>query len=216
LTARAALASLLLAPALLAAAGCLRFGGTEPPLEVRSFDLQPPLPAAVPPEAEGEEVLWVEPFDADPALDREEMVWRRAGEESGAYERYRWARPPAEAVREVLADALARSGIFAVVATDPRALRADYLLRGHLARFEEVDGEKGWEGAVEVRVVLLRAADGEEVLRRTYARSEAAPARNPAGVVRALHAGLDAVAATLDEDVRRALAAERERPSPPR
>jgi ABC-type uncharacterized transport system auxiliary subunit len=176
---------------------------------VRSFDLQPPLPPAAPPDAEGAEVLWVEPFGSDPALDREEMVWRRPGEESGAYERYRWSRPPAEAVRAVLADHLARSGAFAAVATDPRALGAEYLLRGHLARFEEVDGEGGWSGVAEVRVVLLRAADGEEILRRTYSRAEPAPARNPGGVVKALHAGLDAIGAALVADVRRAMEAER-------
>ena len=207
---KARLAPLLVLAA--AAAGCIQVGTKEPPLEQRSFDLQPPLPAPVPPDADGAEVLWVEPFGADPALDREEILWRRPGNEAGAYERYRWVRVPAEAVRAVLADGLARSGAFAAVATEPRAHGAEYALRGHLVRFEEVDGEKEWSGAVEVRVALLRAADGEEVLRRVYARTERAPTRNPSGVVAALRAALAAVSSDLAGDVREVMDLERERP----
>jgi len=196
----------------LLAAGCFSLGGSPKPVEVRSFDLQPPLPAAVPPDAEGAESVWVEPFGVDPALDRSEIVWRRGGGEAGAWALYSWARPPAEAVRSVLADGLARSGGCAVVATEPRILAPDFILRGHLVRFEEVDGEKEWSGVLEVRVLLVRAADGEELLRRTYARTEKAAARNPAAVVVALRAGLDKVASLLADDVADVLAVERERP----
>jgi ABC-type uncharacterized transport system auxiliary subunit len=200
----AALVLALLSP------GCLSFGAKGEPLEVRSFDLQPPMPDPYPPETEGMESLWVEPFSVDPALDRSEIVWRRGGGEAGAWERYTWARPPAEAVRAVLADALARSGACAVVATEPRVLSADYVLRGHLVRFEEVDGAEAWGGAFEVRVALVRASDGEEILRRTYAGVEKAPARNPGGVVAALRSCLGAAARRLVADVVEVLAAERE------
>lgn len=197
----------------LLAAGCFSLGGSGKPVEVRSFDLQPPMPTDLPPDAEGAESLWVEPFTVDPALDRREIVWRRGGGEAGAWERFSWVRPPAEAVRAVLADALQRSGACAVVATEPRILAPDYLLRGHLARFEEVDGEKEWSGVLEIRVVLVRTADGAELLRRTYARTEKSPARNPAGVVAALRKGLEGAGALFAADVAEALAAERERPA---
>ena len=201
-------AALLLA---LATAGCFSIGGSGKPVEVRSFDLQPPLPAARPPEAEGAESIWVEPFSVDPALDRREIVWRRGGGEAGAWERYSWARPPQEAVRSMLADALLRSGACAVVATDPRVPDPDYVLRGHLARFEEVDGEKEWSAVLEVRVVLVRAEDGREVLRRTYARTEKAAARNPGAVVRSLAAAVESASKVFAADAREALENERER-----
>lgn len=193
-------------------AGCIHLGGSEPPLEKRSFDIQPSLPGPVPPDADGAEVLWVEPFGTDPALDRPEMVWRRGAVEAGAWERYLWARPPSEAVRAFVADALVRSGACAVVATEPRVLQPDYTLRGHLERFEEVDGEASWSGALELRVVLVRLSDGEEILRRVYARSVPASARNPGAVVEALRTGLAAIASELSGDVKEALGAERDAP----
>jgi len=196
----------------LLAAGCFSLGGGGKPVETRSFDLQPPMPSPEPPEAFGPEVLWVEPFSVDPALDRREIVWRRGQGETGAWERYTWARPPAEAVREFAAHALRGSGACAVVATEPRVPAPDFILRGHVARFEEVDGEKEWSGALEIRVALVRASDGEEILRRTYAGSGKAVARNPAAVVMVLRSGLEAVNQRLAEDVAEALAAERERP----
>jgi uncharacterized lipoprotein YmbA len=205
-------AVLLALAAAAAAAGCIHLGGSEPPLEKRSFDIQPSLPGPVPPDADGAEVLWVEPFGVDPALDRPEMVWRRGVAEAGAWERYLWARPPADAVRAVLADALVRSGACAVVATEPRAPRPDYSLRGHLERFEEVDGATAWSGALEIRVVLLRLSDGEEILRRVYARNEPASARNPGAVVEALKAGLASAASELAADVKEVLEAERDAP----
>ncbi len=200
--------------ALLAAAlaGCISVGGGGEPVERRAYDLQPGLPTD-PAMAGGPEVLWVEPFTIDRALDRDEIVWRRGGVESGAYGNHRWARPPAEAVRAVLADALARSGACAVVATDPRAERPDYLLRGHLVRCEEADEGEAWSGVLEVRVVVVRVRDGEEVLRRTYGRSEKAKARNPEGVVRALKAALDAVAAECAADLDQILETERAEPT---
>lgn len=192
------------------AAGCITVGGGGgPPPEQRSFDLQPPLPPATPPEAEGPEVIWVEPFTCDPALDREELVWRRGTAESGAYERYRWVRPPSEMVRAILADALARGSACAAVATDPRVAKPDYALRAHLVRFEEVETGGGWGGAVEVRVALFRSSDGAEVLRRAYARTERAAQRNPAGVVEALRKGLEGISGTLVTDVRMVLWHER-------
>ncbi len=209
-------AGLLALAAVASAAGCIHLGGSEPPLEKRAFDIQPSLPGPVPPDADGAEVLWVEPFGVDPALDRQEMVWRRGAVESGAWERFLWARPPADAVRAVVADALVRSGACAVVATEPRALRPDYSLKGRLERFEEVDGATAWSGALEVRVVLVRVSDGEEILRRTYARTEAASARNPPAVVEALRAGLAAAASELARDVKEALEAERDAPPKPR
>ncbi|NUN52733.1 MAG: membrane integrity-associated transporter subunit PqiC, partial [Planctomycetaceae bacterium] len=102
----AALAVLLLP---LACAGCITIGGEDEGTERRSYDLAAPLPEGRPVPADGPEVLSVEPFTVDAALDREELLWRRGAVESGAWESFRWVRPPEQGVREVLAAALARS-----------------------------------------------------------------------------------------------------------
>jgi ABC-type uncharacterized transport system auxiliary subunit len=193
----------------LGAAGCISVGSGGDPPDRRAYDLQPSLPSPFPPDADGPEVLRLDPFTADAALDREGLVWRRDGIESGSYPNHRWARPPAEAVRAVLADALARRGVCSVVATDPPVEKADYVLHGHLVRCEEADAGDLWSAVLEVRVAVVRSRDGEEILRRTYARSEKTPERNPGGVVKALRRALDAAAEELATDLEEALEMER-------
>lgn len=202
----AALALVLLVPA------CIHIGGTGAPPDRRSYDLLSPLPPDRPAIADGPETVFVETFSVDPGLDREELVWRRGAAETGAYENYRWARPPEEGVRTVLADALRRAGAAAAVVTDPSSGKADYRLRGHLSRCDEVDLGAAWSGVLEVHLVLVRSRDGEEVLRRTYARQVPAAARNPTAVVEAIRKALDQAAAALVDDVRMVLDLDRQSP----
>ena len=191
-------------------AGCISIGkGGEPP-DRRSYDLLAPIPAGNPPAAEGPETILVEPFTVDPGLDREEIVWRRGAAEGGAYENYRWVRPPEEGVRTVLADALRRAGVAAAVVADPATAHPDYRLRGHLARCDEVDEGAVWAGVIEVHLALSRESDAQEILRRVYARRVAAAARNPTAVVEAIRKGLDEIAADLVKDLRPVLEAERQ------
>ena len=195
----------------LAAAGCISVGGGDHPVDRRSYDLLAPLPPpGGPPAADGPEVILVEPFSVDPGLDREEIVWRRGVAESGAYENFRWMRPPEVGVRSILAEALRRSGAVASVITDPDTAASEYRLRGHLSRCDEVDGGTAWAGVVEVRIALVRTKDGEEVLRRTYARQIPAAQKNPTAVVEALRKGLDEIAAVLVTDVRTLLESRRQ------
>ena len=183
-------------------AGCIHVGGSGEPPDRRFYDLLPPVSDGRQIPAEGPETILVEAFTVDPGLDREELVWRRENSECGAYENYRWVRPPEEAVRSVLADALRRAGIVGSVVAEPAAMHPDFRLRGHLSRCDEVDDGKAWAGVIEVHLALARADDGEEILRRTYARRVAAATRNPTGVVEAIRKGLDEIAAELVKDLR--------------
>ena len=195
----------------LAAAGCISVGGGSDPVDRRAYDLLAPLAATGnPPPADGPEVLLVEPFSVDPGIDREELVWRRGSVESGAYQDFRWIRPPETGVRAVLAEALRRSGAAAAVVTDPATTTAEYTLRGHVARCDEVDTGTQWLGALEIRVTLTRNRDGEEILRRTYSRQLPAAKRNPTAVVEAIRKGLDEIGAALVVDVRTLLEAQRQ------
>jgi uncharacterized lipoprotein YmbA len=178
-------------------AGCA-FGGSPP--QVREYDLLIRAePRATTPPTAPALTLQLPPFEADPALDRDGLVWRRGEVEVGAYSQHRWARPPQDAVRDLLARAL-RELPGTTVATEPPLLDPDLVLVGHLARCEEVDRGERWWGVLELTVVLARR-DGEELLRRTYAAEEPAPARNPPGVVVALRRAALRVADEVAEDV---------------
>lgn len=201
----AVVAGLGLAALVLTAPGCLGLGGGEP-VAVREWDLLPEGPT--PPTSarvEGLPRVQLPPFTVDPVLDRDALVWRRGEVEVGAYSGQRWARPPQEAAREVLAAALRRAtdGALAVV-TSPPATDPHYVLAGHLARCEEVDRGARWYGVVEVRVVLARP-DGVELLHRTYRAEAPAHPRNPAGVVAALRRALNEVGLALGQDAAAAL-----------
>lgn len=179
-------------------AGCA-FGGSPP--EIREYDLlvrgEPP---AVVPMAAPALTLQLPPFEADPALERDGLVWRRGEVEVGAYSQHRWARPPQDAVRDLLAQAL-RDLPGTTVATEPPLPDPDLVLVGHLARCEEVDRGERWWGVLELTVVLARP-DGVELLRRTYVAEEPALARNPPGVVAALRRAALRVAEEVTSDVR--------------
>lgn len=201
---RASALALLAALALPTVAGCLGLGGGEP-VEVREWDLLPEGPGAWSP---GERVpqLQVLPFTVSPVLDRDALVWRKDEVQVGAYSNQRWARPPQEAGREVLAAALRDAlGGGLAVATTPPVADPEYVLAGHLARCEEVDRGDRWYGVVEVRVVLARP-DGVELLRRTYQAEAPAQERNALGVVVALRRALNEVALALAQDTSRTLA----------
>lgn len=198
---RPALALALLA---LTAPGCVGLGGE--PVLVREWDLLPEGPPAWAP-GEGAPRLQLLPFSVSEVLDREALVWRKDEVQVGAYGDQRWARPPQEAAREVLAAALRRAlGAGVAVVTSPPGADPDYVLAGHLARCEEVDRGDRWYGVVEVRVVLARP-DGVELLRRTYAAEAPAHPRNPLGVVTALRRALNEVALAAAQDAAAALAA---------
>jgi len=192
----------------LAGPGCFSLGGS--PGEVHEYDLRPvsaETHAAVAPVATPT-TLEVEAFSVDEALDREGIFWRR-GVETGAYATHRWARPPQEAVRDVLAAALRGALAPVVVAMEPKLADPDLVLRAHLSRCEEVDREDHWLGVVELRVILLRR-DGVELLRRTYLEEERAQARNPLGVVEALDRALGRLARDVARDIRRSRGIEDE------
>lgn len=207
---RPTLRALLAVSVALAAQGCLGLGGGEPVL-VREWDLLPEGPAAWAP-GERAPQLQLVPFTVSDVLDRDTLVWRRGEVQVGAYANQRWARPPQEAAREVVAAALRRAvGGGLAVATSPPVSDPEYVLAGHLARCEEVDRGERWFGVVEVRVVLARA-DGVELLRRTYAAEAPAHQRNALGVVTALQRALNDVALAFAQDAAEALAVGADEP----
>ncbi len=195
--------------ALLLCAGCTLVGTGEP-VVVQEYDLvaEAAAPVASAGLAHGAPpCLQLEPFGADPLLDTDGLVWRRGRAEVGSYVGHRWARRPADGLREALAGALAAPGSGVLVATDPPCAAPAWVLTAHLARCEEVVREGRWLGALELRVLLTRR-DGAALLRATYAVEAPAAARNPPGVVQALQRAAAEVASAAARDLSAALEVE--------
>jgi len=70
----------------------------------------------------------------------QQIVYSSQAQAMGAYQYHRWAEPPAEMIGDVLLRELLVSGRYrSVISLNSRA-RGDYLLRGRLYDFREVDG----------------------------------------------------------------------------
>ena len=67
------------------------------------------------------------------------IVYASKGESMGIYEYQRWAEPPTEMIQDVLLRALRSSGRFRSIYAQRSSMRGDYLLRGHLWEFKEVE-----------------------------------------------------------------------------
>ena len=133
-------------------------------------------------------------FDAAPALGDAGMFWRLAnGDSPKIYTQSRWTVPPADLVRQRLAERLARLG--PILSGNAVGLPR---LQVTLMRFEQVFSADGAtsSGQVALQAVLLRA-DGQVIAQKLVRRSAVAVAQDAGGGARALRQATDAAADEL-------------------
>lgn len=200
--------------ATLVLSGCISFsaGAANQLPDLHEYDLAAPREAERPagrPGARPGRALQVARFGVSEVIDRQELVWRKDELAVGAYSMHRWARPPEEAARHVLAAAVAAARPGLTVATELEAGDPGWVLEGHLVRCEEVDRGDRWFAVLELHLVL-EDARGQELLRRAWAVEEDVHPRNPPGVVAALRRALLRVAEEAGDELARAIAASPE------
>ena len=69
------------------------------------------------------------------------IVYTSRGQAMGTYEYQRWAEPPCEMIKESLLRELQLSSRYQHVYSSRSDVRGDYLLRGRLYDFKEIDGK---------------------------------------------------------------------------
>ena len=121
------------------------------------------------------------------------IVYTSNGEAMGTYEYQRWAEPPSEMISDVLLRELQQSERYQHVYSLRSDSRGDYVLRGRLYDFKEVDG-----GTTSARVTLeLEMRDlktGATVWSHYYTHDEPASGKE-----------VPAIVAALDKNVQRAV-----------
>ncbi len=130
------------------------------------------------------------------------IVYRNSGTEIGAYDYQRWAEPPTEMLETMLVRMLRGSGRYRSVEDQRSNTPGDFILRGRLYDFEEVD-----EGAIVARVVmeidLYQQKTSTTVWSHFYSHDEPVNGKTVPAVVEALNRnvqrGLQEVAAGLDQ-----------------
>jgi len=151
----------------------------------------PAAPAANDPKTAA--VLGVERLSAPEVLRNDRILYYESPTRLNFYENHRWSSDPSSLVRDSLAGQLSQAGVFSEVRLLPARDPVDYLLRGRLLNFDEVDYEGGAKGRVRLELTLVRVRDRKVLWSDVRQAQVPAPGKEVAGVVEAVNAASDQV-----------------------
>lgn len=139
-------------------------------------------------------------------LQDDRIRYRSGANETGSYEYHRWAQRPGAIVRDALVSALRASGQYQRVLESSSADIGDYLVRGNLHEFAEVDNP-----AIRTKIFLhLELVDkktNHSVWDRLFEREEQAKGKDIKDVVESMDRNLQQVAGDAAAEIGRFLAA---------
>jgi ABC-type uncharacterized transport system auxiliary subunit len=107
--------------------------------------------------------LGIEHFRAPEMLRDDRIVYFQSPTEVNFYEYHRWSADPATLLTEYTAQWINNAGVFSQVVIFPVQQPVDYILRGRVAHFEEVDYEAGGKARVSLELTLVRARDRKAI-----------------------------------------------------
>jgi ABC-type uncharacterized transport system auxiliary subunit len=126
-----------------------------------------------------------------PPIYRDSPIAYRVGtNEIGVYQYSRWIDPPVDLVKAKLLRILNESGDYQSVAGLGSTTSAEYVVRGRLYNFDEVDGAS-ISGEVSMEFELYEKKSGKIVWRHFYSQSEPVQSKEISAVVTALDTNLD-------------------------
>jgi ABC-type uncharacterized transport system auxiliary subunit len=146
--------------------------------------------------------LLLGPIAASNLYRDDRIVYTSSAQAMGTYEYQRWAEPPCEMITDTLLRELRASGRYLQIYSLRSGVRGDYLLRGHLYDFREIDG-KVLAARVAFDFELHNSKTGAIVWTRYYSHDEPVDGKDVAAVVsaidRSVQNGLTEVIGGLDE-----------------
>ncbi|HLY18862.1 MAG TPA: ABC-type transport auxiliary lipoprotein family protein [Bryobacteraceae bacterium] len=179
----------------LLAAGCV----SSRPVHYYTIDL--PSSPANPAKPDGLTILVGNIATPEPLQDGR-IRYRAGNNEAGAYEYHRWAERPGEMVREALVRTLRSSGKYRRVLESASSAVGDYLLRGKLHEFGEVD-RAGIETNIRLHIELVDTKTNRVVWDHLAERTEPVGGKTVPEVVasmdRNLHQVVNEVTAGIDQ-----------------
>jgi ABC-type uncharacterized transport system auxiliary subunit len=151
------------------------------------YTLQPPAPPASG-DTKTTLALGVEHFRAAEMLRDDRIVYYQAPTEMNYYEHHRWGSDPATMLSELALEWVAGTGIFAQVRMLPSREPLDYVLRGRVFSFEEVDYGEASKVRVGLELTLVRSRDHKVVWSELRRVENPVQEKGMAGVVKGLNA----------------------------
>jgi ABC-type uncharacterized transport system auxiliary subunit len=177
---------------LLAACGAAR--------PIKYYSLDPP---DVPHAAQPLDVALLVGHVRAPTLYRDtRIVYRASTNEMGVYEEHRWVEAPPLMAEEMILESLRKSGRYKSVQLLSSNAQGDYIVRGRLERFEQVEG-KPLSARVWLHLSLYDPKSGQVVWTQPYQHDEEASGGDLNAVVAALdknlQQGIVELAAGIDQ-----------------
>ena len=198
---RSTFSAVLVIAACLADAGCV---ATRP---VHFYTLGPGGSAATRSNPGGL-ILLVGNIATPEALRDGRIRYRTASNEAGAYEYHRWTERPGSMVRSALVRALRDSGNYQRVLESGSSVSGDYLLRGKLEEFDEVDGAS-IQTKISLHVELVELKTNQNVWDHMLEREDPVSSKTVVEVVQSLDRNLRHIASDTAGEVDRFLASRR-------
>lgn len=134
--------------------------------------------------------------------------YRFGSNEVGAYEYHRWTERPGLMVRDALMRALRDSGKYRHVLESGSSISGDYLLRGKLEEFDEVD-QASIQTKISLRVELVDRKTNQNVWDYTAAREDPVSGKSVPEVVQSLDRNLQQVVTEIAGELDKFLSARR-------
>jgi ABC-type uncharacterized transport system auxiliary subunit len=142
------------------------------------------------------------------ALQDGRIRYRTGSNEAGAYEYHRWTERPGSMVRNSLLRALRASGQYQRVLESTSSATGDYLVRGKLYEFGEVD-KVSILTRISLQVELVDKKTNRNVWDRLVEREEPVGGKNVADVVQSLDRNLQHVVRETAAQIDKFLAVQR-------
>ncbi len=151
----------------------------------------PPPPATNDPKTRF--VLGVERFRAREMLRDDRIVYYVTPTELNYYHNHRWSADPAAMLTDLTTRWLDEAGVFAAVTVLPTRQPVDYVLKGRVLNFEEVDDEAGGHSRVTLELMLVRTGDQRVVWSSLRQMERPVQQKGIAGVVKAMNDSSEAL-----------------------
>jgi len=135
--------------------------------------------------------LLVGRVEAPAILQSEPIVYRTGANEVGTYQYRRWVEPPADMLRTNLIRMLRASGNYQSVTELGSASAGEYVIRGSLYDFEEVDSPGNMAARVSLELTLSNRKTRQTVWSHYYSQTEPVQGKEISDVVGALDRNLD-------------------------
>ena len=188
-------------------AGCLTASGCVSTRPVHYYTLGAAPPPANQSKPDGL-ILLVGNIATPEALQDGRIRYRTGSNEAGAYEYHRWTERPGSMVRNALMRALRDSGKYQRVLESGSSTNGDYLLRGKLDEFDEVD-HASIQTKISLHVELVDRKTNQNVWDHIVEREEPVNGKSVVEVVQSLDRNLQHVVSETAGEIDKFLASRR-------